>query len=273
MHVAEERNQAIATDYDEEDRYSGVLTKDLKARAAAAVPSAAAAAAIVKDDGETKKVAATATAPAPGRVMNYAAAAQAAAKKGSAELAAKAAATATAAPASVSVPKVPEDAERVAAALPAPAPPPVESPPAKAFPEEEKAEPKTADTTGGAEGDDKKHAPVDEGDAKKDGPEKDEKVTAAKPKLNPNAKSFTFNPTAKTFTPSFPAPSLPPTVTMMQQPLPMEAQMMPPHLPVDYSGGPHMMGNMGPVGPQFVPMHGEELLDYDTYFNIPYLFC
>ena len=32
MHVAEERNQAIAGDYDEEDRYSGVLTKDLKAR-------------------------------------------------------------------------------------------------------------------------------------------------------------------------------------------------------------------------------------------------
>merc|ERR1719491_1828107 len=33
IHVAEERNQQIQTDYDEEDLYSGVLTKDLKVRA------------------------------------------------------------------------------------------------------------------------------------------------------------------------------------------------------------------------------------------------
>jgi len=32
FHVAEERNQQIQTDYDEEDLYSGVLTKDMKAR-------------------------------------------------------------------------------------------------------------------------------------------------------------------------------------------------------------------------------------------------
>lgn len=32
FHVAEERNQKIQTDFDEEDLYSGVLTKDLKAR-------------------------------------------------------------------------------------------------------------------------------------------------------------------------------------------------------------------------------------------------
>merc|ERR1719217_1923490 len=32
FHIAEERNQKIQTDFDEEDLYSGVLTKDLKAR-------------------------------------------------------------------------------------------------------------------------------------------------------------------------------------------------------------------------------------------------
>jgi hypothetical protein len=269
MHIAEERNQAIATDYDEEDRYSGVLTKDLKARAVVVSSPAAEG---VKDDGEKK-----AAAPAVGKVMNYAAAAQAAAKKGSGKSSAKPAATATTASASASVSKVSEDAEKAAtSADKASPPPPAESQLAKVSLEEEGAGPEATDAMGRAEGDDKKDSTVDEGNAKKDESEKDEKKAAAstKLKLNPNAKAFTFNPTAKTFTPSFASPSSPPAVAMMQQPLPMDAQMMPAHLLVDYSGGPHMMGNMGPGGPQFVPMHGEKSLDFDMIaLSIPYLFC
>ena len=57
IHVAEERGQKIMVDYDEEDLYSGVLTKDLKARE---VPAT--------DNSDTSK-------QKGGKVMNYAAAA------------------------------------------------------------------------------------------------------------------------------------------------------------------------------------------------------
>ena len=63
MHVAEERGHAVETDYDEEDRYSGVLTKDGKQRHEAAekvmaLPKMNYAAAAAKAD-MTKSVAAT----------------------------------------------------------------------------------------------------------------------------------------------------------------------------------------------------------------------
>jgi hypothetical protein len=57
MHVAEERNQAIGNDYDEEDRYSGVLTKDLKARPIVRLTAAAAPA--VSGFDEKKKTTTT----------------------------------------------------------------------------------------------------------------------------------------------------------------------------------------------------------------------
>jgi hypothetical protein len=236
MHIAEERNQAIATDYDEEDRYSGVLTKDLKARAiVSSVP------AVVKDEKKAAVV-------VGGKVMNYAAAAQAAAKKGMAEVTLKPAAVAVTAPVVGSIPNVSEDIENKASS-----PPPVTSQPTEVSPEEDKSMP---------QGDHEKDAHVDEGDTKKDKSDKDEKkatTASSKLKLNPNAKTFTFNPTAKTFTPSFTAPPPPPPLVLMQQA--MDAtQAMPPHLPVDYPGGPHMMGNMGPGVPQFVHMHGKKFL-------------
>jgi hypothetical protein len=56
----------------------------------------------------------------------------------------------------------------------------------------------------------------------------------------------------------------------MQQP--MDATLtMPPHLPVDYPGGPHMMGNLGPGVPQFVHMHGKKILVF-TPFQYPICF-
>ena len=190
MHVAEERNQAIATDYDEEDRYSGVLTKDLKARAIVSFP-AAAAPTVVKDENKAAVVG--------GKVMNYAAAAQAAANKEMVEMTLKPAAAAAAAPVLGSIPKVSDDVEKAAAAAnKVSSPQPVTLQPTKVSLEEEKSMP---------EGDHDKDAPVDKVDAKKNKSEKDDKATtSSKLKLNPNAKTFTFNPTAKTFTPSFTPP-------------------------------------------------------------------
>jgi len=171
MHVAEERNQAIATDYDEEDRYSGVLTNELKARAIVSSP-AAAAPAIVKNE----KAAAAAVV---GKVMNYALAAQAAAKKGMAGMTYEPAAADAATPVLGSIPKVSEAVEKaLAAAIKASSTQPVMSQPTKVSSEEEKSMP---------QGNHEKDAPIDEGDAKKDRSEKDEKkaTPSSKLKLNP----------------------------------------------------------------------------------------
>jgi hypothetical protein len=170
MHVAEERNQAIATDYDEEDRYSGVLTNELKARAIVSSP-AAAAPAIVKNE--------KAAAAVVGKVMNYALAAQAAAKKGMAGMTYEPAAADAATPVLGSIPKVSEAVEKaLAAAIKASSTQPVMSQPTKVSSEEEKSMP---------QGNHEKDAPIDEGDAKKDRSEKDEKkaTPSSKLKLNP----------------------------------------------------------------------------------------
>ena len=74
-------------------------------------------------------------------------------------------------------------------------------------------------------------------DVKKEDVTEKEEEQESKPKLNPNAKEFTFNPGAKSFTPSFgaPAPAAP---------------------PVDYSmHHPGMMGNYHP-GMQYMPPGG-----------------
>ena len=86
----------------------------------------------------------------------------------------------------------------------------------------------------------KEVAEVDDKDERNETQENDDKEEETKPKLNPNAKAFTFNPTAKTFTPSFggaPTAAATPAVAAVP-PNPMEY----PH------GGMHpaMMGNYHP---------------------------
>lgn len=219
IHIATERNQAIAMDYDDEDLYSGVLTKDLKARA---VP-----------DNEKKS----------GKVMNYAAAAQAAAKKGKSDeptsvdnaTEGSGAKDGGARKSQVSDTEALSDLSKVN----------VSSEEKKVEPENDKAAAtdKTTDATKSDTDDNEK-----DGEAEK----KDEKKTETKLKLNPNAKSFSFNPSAKTFTPSFANPPSAPAAPMQPLP-PMDGQMMPPH-PQEYPGGPPMMGGMGH---QYAPMPGE----------------
>jgi len=218
IHIATERNQAIAMDYDDEDLYSGVLTKDLKARA---VP-----------DNEKKS----------GKVMNYAAAAQAAAKKGKSDeptsvdnaTEGSGAKDGGARKSQVSDTEALSDLSKVN----------VSSEEKKVEPENDKAAAtdKTTDATKSDTDDNEK-----DGEAEK----KDEKKTETKLKLNPNAKSFSFNPSAKTFTPSFANPPSAPAAPMQPLP-PMDGQMMPPH-PQEYPGGPPMMGGMGH---QYAPMPG-----------------
>ena len=164
MHVAEERNQAIATDYDEEDRYSGVLTKDLKARSIVRSP------AVVKSE--------KAVAVEVGKVMDYAAAAQAAAKKAMAEMTLKPAAAAASARVFESIPRVSEAIEKAeAAANKASSSQPVTSQQTKVSLEEEKLMPQWGH---------EKDTPIDEGDAKKDKSEKDEKKATPSSKLKLN---------------------------------------------------------------------------------------
>ena len=220
IHIATERNQAIAMDYDDEDLYSGVLTKDLKARA---VP-----------DNEKKS----------GKVMNYAAAAQAAAKKGKSSVdnategsgakdggARKSQVSDTEALSDLSKVNVSSKEKKV------------ESENETTKDDKAAATDKTTDATKSDTDDNEK-----DGEAEK----KDEKKTETKLKLNPNAKSFSFNPSAKTFTPSFTNPPAAPAAPMQPLP-PMDGQMMPPH-PQEYPGGPPMMGGMGH---QYAPMPGE----------------
>jgi len=169
MHVAEEQNQAIATDYDEEDRYSGVLTKDLKARAIVRSPAAAAPAVVKSEKAVAMEV---------GKVMNYAAAAQAAVKKGMAEMTLKPAAEAATARVLGSIPKVSEAIEKAkAAANKASSSQPVTSQQTKVSSEEEKSMPQWGH---------EKDAPIDEGDAKKDKSEKDKKKATPSSKLKLN---------------------------------------------------------------------------------------
>lgn len=263
IHVAEERNQAIQTDYDEEDLYSGVLTKDLKARTIAVVPdapssNAAATTTTTSNEGEKKK-----GAPVVGKVMNYA---QAAAKKGMAEKSAKpptpaASTTSTATTSTATTPaSTSKDAEKATLSADN-----TSTTPASA---EKTVEPESAVGKPSGAHTEVKASNNDNRDNKEGGATKDEKAeraaatatTTSKLKLNPNAKAFTFNPSAKSFTPTFATPAASP-MPPMQPPPPhsMDAPMMVPphpHPHGDYPGGPPMM-SMGMGGPQFAPMHGK----------------
>ena len=170
VHLREERGQALEGDYDEEDLYSGVLTKKKEVGGANSASSATA------------------------KTMNYAAAAGGVKKEGGESVEAGAV---TAGVAALDVKK--EETQTLSKT------------------EEEKTDtPKEEETAA------KEEATTEE----------------SKPKLNPNAKEFTFNPTAKSFTPTFTAPAAPAAP------------------PVDYGmQHPGMMGNYHP-GMQYMSPGG-----------------
>jgi hypothetical protein len=179
-HVAEERGHIVETDLDEEDRYSGVLTKDGKQRHQAAIP--------VKDSKAKPKI------------MNYAAAA------------AKADAGKKVAP--------PGFSAKSGKATPTPAEgkkdKPKQAPPKKQAEavakkeaeSEKKDKPKEAETPVEKEPKNEEKtvdAAKDKEEVKDVAKEEEKTVTTEKPKskLSASAKSFTFNPSAKSFTPNF----------------------------------------------------------------------
>jgi hypothetical protein len=197
LHVAEERGHIVETDLDEEDRYSGVLTKDGKQRHQTAI--------LVKDGKAAPKK------------MNYAAAA------------AKADAGKKVAP-----PGFPSKSGN-GKATPTPAEgkkdKPKQAPPKKQgetaakkeADSEKKDKPKEAEKP--AEKEPKKEEKADDAakdkeekkDVAKEG-EKTETTEKPKSKLSAKAKSFTFNPSAKSFTPNFGGGSNFSTPAPQQQP-------------------------------------------------------
>jgi hypothetical protein len=216
IHVAEERGQAIGGDYDEEDRYSGVLTNNLEAR---------------NKDG----------APAP-KKMNYAAAA---AKADAAKAGPPGFAGGKKEDASKAT-KEKGDAKKKGAEEKAEA---TEKPAEDASKQEEK---KTSDAEDSkpAKEEAKKETAGETGpkteSAKAAKPAEEPKKAATKLKLNANAKSFSFNPTAKTFTPTFgtPAPAAPEAPQMLDPNTGLPVQQIP--------GQPHYMPHpMGQPGKSF----------------------
>lgn len=219
LHVAEERGHAVETDYDEEDRYSGVLTKEGKNRHQAAVAS--------KDpklDGP-KLGEKSATAAVP-KKMNYAAAAakadaaKKAAPPGFIQKGAAAAKTQESKPADNKAAKItPNDKKETEAVEESKAenlkP---KAPEAKAADNSKPAESASSEKAAKKAEDDKKaedNSPKTESIEEKTAKTKKEtgeEKAKTKLKLNPGAKSFTFNPGAKSFTPSFggAAPAAPP---------------------------------------------------------------
>jgi PAB1-binding protein PBP1 len=222
IHMAEERGFKVETDFDEEDLYSGVLTKDGKQRHEKVTISKKTA--TEKESKESSKTVSSSTTAVPKKVMNYAAAAAKADanKKKSAPPGFSSNGAPTPAikdiekDAESSTPVVrtekdtkedPKVAEKSASSK--------ESTSA-AKDVEEKAETATKSEKDESSSKDKEASKdktsepsVSESEntaeAKEKATEKKtEKKNAKKAsKLNANAKSFTFNPSAKTFTPSF----------------------------------------------------------------------
>lgn len=236
IHIAEERGHKLEGDFDEEDRYSGVLKPSLQPRNVdpkdTAKPAAAAAKPAVeaKDAATKEEEPAKPTAAGGPKKMNYAAAA--------AKADAKAA--------------VPPGFVKATAVTPGEDGSPMKKDEKK---EEENV---VAEKTG-----EDRPVPVtptaEEGKAKKEEEKTDEKADGAKAqdektekkpatKLNANAKAFSFNPSAKSFTPTFggapPAPVAAPLAeTYPIDPntgMPMVGPGAPQQMPAQYMPHPGM---------------------------------
>lgn len=245
IHIAEERGQAVETDYDEEDRYSGVLTKEGKQR----------------HESQPQQPSKPTAAGAPKKVMNYAAAAakaDATRKAASQPAIAGKAPAAEAKPSDATTAKVIPEEKKTAA----PAPAPKE--------EVKKEESKDADSS-------KEAAPApkpaeETKDESKSEEKKPEEKSDAKPKsskLNANAKEFTFNPAAKSFTPSF-GGSMGGGASFGAPQQPPQQQMPDPNMHVHPGGHPmqpphYMHAQMGQPGKHFCrfKFHSSELLEFD----------
>lgn len=241
-HLAEERGHVLATDYDEEDRYSGVLRK-LE----------------ISDTTASSK----ATGTTNSKTMNYAAAA-ATAKKG---IVSKSGAfppgfrsrTSTS-PSDKGEPQKRTDSKndsKVAEESPGVATDDEKKPDKENNKTGDEAkvkgkEPSKKQETGENEGDDKGK----EATANKDGDEKDSKGVATKrgsSKLNPNAKSFSLSVNAKSFTPSGSMTGGPAVEPQVPQPYGVD-----PSTGMPLGAAPHMQPQQGghifvPAGPMGQP--------------------
>jgi hypothetical protein len=193
IHIAEERGHAVETDFDEEDRYSGVLTKDGKQRHTATIKGPA----DKSTASEAKSAAPSLAAP---KKMNYAAAAAKADAGKKAAPPGFAAKTPTTSSKADEAAKATPDEKRKESEEPVK---PTEQSKADT-PKQEK------DSQGAADKKEEKKEPKKDDDGKQSSrdeekaEEKDKKEEGKKTvKLNANAKSFTFNPGAKSFTPTF----------------------------------------------------------------------
>jgi PAB1-binding protein PBP1 len=259
IHIAEERGHVVETDLDEEDRYSGVLTKDGKQRHSVVSKDAQKKKAVSEAKNETAKSNGAAAAPK----MNYAAAAAKAdaGKKGTTPgLSGQTAAAATppspdTKPADT-VAKVTPDSKKDDKSEPSKSqekPKSDEKGPEKSSEPEVKDGAKKTDSSESAlpaEKPETTEKPKDSGPEKGSGKESNEstetkaetdnkseaKGVTKTSKLNANAKSFSFNPNAKTFTPTFGGASTPET-----QPHQQPQQVAEMHAPMQMHAGGHPM--------------------------------
>lgn len=216
MHLAEERNQAIQTDYDEEDRYSGVLKKKTDDKTVSTSASS--------DSSTPKSSASPAAAPAP--KMNYAAAA--AKQTAPPGFAGKKEDT------KKETDKVEEIKKEETPAVIEPAKE-EEKPEESSKPEPEK--PTEAPVTApDAEAAAAKPAEEETKPAETEKTEEKNEAPKQVSKLNAKAKEFTLNINAKTFTPGGGGGFVPP-----EQPIPQQ------HIPYAMPGfDPNMHGYMHP---------------------------
>mmetsp|Transcript_24754 Transcript_24754/g.52307 ORF Transcript_24754/g.52307 Transcript_24754/m.52307 type:complete len:896 (-) Transcript_24754:1301-3988(-) len=297
IHMAEERGFKVETDFDEEDLYSGVLTKDGKQRHEKVKITKK-----TSDDEEKKysnnpsKANTSSTSAAPKKIMNYAAAAaKADATKNKTAPPGFSDTAATTAPISTTKDnenKNEQDED---------SPKPVVTPEKKAKEEVKTAQKNKptkeenvpakkvegkAETSNTAEKDNKTSKDTSSTVTKPVGDEKventeetkeketkdEQKDTKKSSKLNANAKKFTFNPSAKAFSPSFgtgggvttnnPAPQHPPQHTTADPGMQMYTgghPMQPAHY-IQPMGQPGMMPMMNPQFPgmRYPPSYGME---------------
>ncbi|VEU33499.1 unnamed protein product [Pseudo-nitzschia multistriata] len=283
IHMAEERGFKVETDFDEEDRYSGVLTKDGKQRHAKIYSKQASSEEESKSGSKPSKQAIS-TSVAPKKIMNYAAAAAKAdttkdkmAPPGFSDNNAAVATSTTKDKDS----KVEDKVEDSAKAIATPEKNNLENAKTKQknkSSKEEKANSKKTEVkTEASESKSTKdeESPKDKPEPAGDKKEKDSDETKGKEekkdvkkssKLNANAKSFTFNPAAKTFTPSFgtPTPPAPSQHTGGDPGMQMYGgghPMQPPHyMPTGPMGQPGMMSMMNPqyAGMRYASSYGME---------------